>query len=131
MPFRVYDIVMHDGANPFMEWARRRQKPERAKLDQKLDMLEMYGADLSVGLLSDTSHPHIKKIRINGRVALRPLLCRGPTDMQGEFTLLVGCVERDRKLPPNAIQTAVERRQQLIDGQLGRIKHERIDEEIT
>ena len=79
---------------------------------RKLDALRENGPDLSNDLLSDTPSRHIKKIRLNGRVAPRLLLCRGPVNMTArEFTLLFGCTERDRRfVPPNAIERAEEHR---------------------
>ncbi len=86
--------------------------PERARMFRKLDALRVNGPELSTDLLSDTPSPHIKKIRVNGRVAPRLLLCRGPVNMtEREFTLLFGCTERDRAfVPANAIATAEEHR---------------------
>ena len=126
MTFAIYDYVMHDGHNPFKEWARGLGKPELAKLNQKLDMLERCGGDLPPGLFSDTSFPSIKKIRINGKVALRPLLCRGPVDVHAEFTLLHACIEKDRKLPKGSLEIAESRRNEIIGDNLRRTKHERV-----
>lgn len=92
---------------------------------RKVDALRENGPELSTGLLSDTPSPHVKKIRLNGRVAPRLLLCRGPVNMaEQEFTLLFGCTERDRKFVPlNAIAVAVEHRDYVIaDHEHRRIK---------
>jgi hypothetical protein len=80
------------------------------------------GPDLPSDLLSDTPSKHIKKIRVNGRVALRPLLCRGPVDMQGrEYTLLCGSTEKDKKfVPANALELSEERRESVIKEPLKR-----------
>ena len=102
------------------------QKPERARIMRKLDALRKNGDELSTDLLSDTPKPHIKKVRLNGRVAPRLLLCRGPLDMQREFTLLFGCTERDRKfVPSNALEKAEEHREFVItDALRRRVKRE-------
>jgi hypothetical protein len=124
----IYDYVEHRGKNLIEEWMQDLQKPDQARLMAKLDLLHANGPDLPSDLLSDTKSKHIKKIRINGRVALRPLLCRGPVNMQGrEYTILCGAEERDRKfVPPNAIALAEERKQLVINEPLKRrVKRER------
>lgn len=108
----IYDYCDHRGKNAIADWLNKLQVPERARMTRKLDALRDNGPELSSELLSDTPSPHIKKIRLNGRVAPRLLLCRGPVNTEArEFTLLLGCTERDRKfVPPNAIATAEENR---------------------
>jgi len=93
-------------------------------LIRKLDALHKNGPNLSSDLLSDTPDPHIKKIRVNGRVAPRLLLCRGPVNMAGqEYTLLYGCTERDRKfVPDNALAKAKENRSIVIAQPNRRVK---------
>jgi hypothetical protein len=127
MAFALYDFLTHDGHNPFKEWTRGLESQELAKLNQKLDMLELYGSDLPPRLFSDTDYPHIKKLRINGRIALRPLLCRGPLNMQAEFTLLLGCRERDGRLvPENGLEIAEQCRSAILTDGSRRTIHERI-----
>jgi len=63
---------------------------------------------------------------VNGKVALRPMLCRGPEDMTNEFTFLLGATERDRKyLPRNAPMLADKNRKDLILTPKNRCRHER------
>lgn len=120
----IYDYWDHRGRNLIEDWLNGLQVPERARMVRKLDALRDNGSDLSSDLLSDTPSPHIKKIRVNGRVAPRLLLCRGPVNMLAqEFTLLFGCTERDRAfVPPNAIATAEENRGYVIADPLRRRK---------
>ena len=112
----IYDYVDHRGRNVIEAWIQNLQKPEHARLRAKLDLLHVNGPDLPKDLLSNTPSKHILKIRVNGRVALRPLLCRGPVNMAGrEFTLLLGATEKDRELvPENAVEIAEERRELVI-----------------
>ena len=118
----IYDYIDDRNKSVIEGWMHELQKPDRARLMAKLDLLHANGPDLPTGLLSDTDSKHIKKIRVNGRVALRPLLCRGPVNMQGrEYTLLCGAIERDRKfIPSNAIAIAEERRELVIKEPLKR-----------
>jgi hypothetical protein len=112
----VYEYVGHDGSAPVSEWIESLQKKQRAKLKAKIQALRQYGGELPTTLLSDTSNPHIKKLRVRGNVQLRPLLCRGPASQAGdEFTLLAGATERDGVLAPaTALADAETRRTAVI-----------------
>jgi hypothetical protein len=120
--------VNEKGVNEIKEWMKTLQKRELAKINQKLDMLEKAGPDLSPELLAGTHQRHIKKIRATGRVTIRLMVCRGPLDPNREFTLLYGAFERDRKLvPPNAEELAERNRSEVLkDPPRRRKKHERI-----
>jgi len=126
MTWQIYDYVNSRGNNEIKDWMLRLQKPARARLNVKLDMLEKNGSNLSTGLLSDTKEPHIKKIRLNGRVAPRLMLCKGPIENNKEFTLLFGAIEKDRKLEPRDAENRAEaRRQEIISNpSSGRRLHE-------
>ena len=127
--WRLYDYLDAHGRNDFQLWSSRLQKPDRAKLSQKLRMLETVGPDLPPQLLAGPikHHAHIYKIKINGSVALRPLLCKGPIHNEEEFTLLMGAVERGWKWEPaDAPSTAETRRQEIIDNHGRRCNHVRV-----
>jgi hypothetical protein len=66
-------------------------------------------------------------MRVNGQVALRPMLCRGPFAMGSEFTFLFGAGERDRKyVPLDAPKQADKNRLDLLKiGEHGRENHKR------
>jgi hypothetical protein len=111
----IYDYLDHRGKNVIAEWMDGLQKKDRARLQAKIDLVHINGPDLPTGLLSDTSSRNIKKIRVNGDVALRPMLCRGPLNMDREYTLLCGAIEKDRELvPKNAVEMAEGRREEVI-----------------
>ncbi len=60
-------------------------------------------------MLTDTKERQIKELCVNGNVALRLLLCKGPQSnlKNEEFTLLFGAAERDRKyIPRDAVMRA-------------------------
>ena len=121
--WEIFEYVDHRGKNLIEQWmSEELQTNERARLIRKIDMLHRNGPDLSSDLLSDTRSPHIKKIRINGNVAVRLLLCKGPVNMEArEYTLLFGASERDRKfVPANAIARAEENREFVIKEPLKR-----------
>lgn len=117
MAWNLYDYVGNGARNLFKEWSQRLQKADLARLNRKLKMLEDNGPDLGPKFLAGPikRHAHIYKIIINGNVALRPLLCKGPIDNENEFTLLMGAFERDWKwVPPDAPNVAAVRRQEVF-----------------
>ena len=94
MSWKLYDYVDNRDINQFRDWCQRLQKPELAKVEQRLLMLEKHGPDLAPQMLAGPlkGWSHIYKLKFNGRTAPRPLLCKGPVDPNLEFTLLMGCL---------------------------------------
>ena len=128
--YKLYDYLDNRGDNDFASWSLTLQTRDRAKLSQKLRMLENVGSDLPPELLAGPikDYAHIYKMRINGQVALRPLLCKGPINNGQEFTLLKGASEKDRKLiPPNAPAIATTRREEILVDPKRRCDHVRVD----
>ena len=127
MIFTLFDYTSENGKNDIKEWTTGLQKVERAKLNAKLDMLEKYGHELFPQILTDTPSPGIQKLRVKGKVQLRPMLCKGPVDNEKEYTLLIGATERDSKfVPDKADQIANQRKQIIIENHSRRCLHERI-----
>jgi hypothetical protein len=126
--WKLYDYVDAGGTNDFAGWCREIQRPDLARLNRKLKMLADNGPDLGPKLLAGPlkGYAHIHKIIVNGRVALRPLLCKGPINNDPEFTLLKGAFERDGEwVPSKAREIAVDRRQEVInDSNARRCPHE-------
>lgn len=130
----IFDYLDSRGRNVMQDWADSlpMQKKDRGRLDSKIDMLQMAGDDLPPGLLQDTRCPHIKEIAVNGQVAIRAMLCRGPFVIKSEFTFLYGAVERDRiYVPRNAPERADSNRLDLLThGETRREKNKRFSKEI-
>ena len=126
--YSLYDFLDARGNNAITIWIKGLERIERQKINTRIAMLEANGGDLPPKLLSDTSEPHIKKIRVNGQVAPRLFLCRGPIDIKGEFTLLFGTTEKDNKtVDKNAAERAEERRKMVIDDPIKRrCPHEKL-----
>ncbi len=126
--FTLYDYVDDRGINSFREWTKTLQKEELAKLNQKLDMLRREPELPPQLLAGPLEGKPIYKLRIKGRVALRPMLCKGPIDNDSEFTLLMGATERDRVLvPEDAVDQAANRRAEVIANPTRRrTPHERV-----
>ena len=96
-------------------------------MNKRIDLLETNGKDLCPGLAGPLSKsPHLHKIKINGSVAARLLLCKGPIQMETEYTLLLGAFERDDELPEGTLETAESYRQNILrDPKKWRSPHER------
>jgi hypothetical protein len=126
--WRLYDYVDDSGVNDFKAWSSRQEKKDLARLNSKLDMLRTEPSLPPQLLAGPLDGVPIYKLRINGRVALRPMLCKGPVEKDEEFTLLFGAVEKDRKLVPgNAVSRAEDRRQKVIKNpRQRRCPHERV-----
>lgn len=124
MAYSIYDFVNANGKNEFHEWVKQIDKRQRAKLDQKIDMLEMSGAELPPKLLAPCDGP-IKKFKVQGNPKLRPRLCAGPINTATEYTMLVGATERDmRDVPANVVAIANRRRDEIINfGESRRCEH--------
>ena len=115
MTWKLYDYVNNRGDNEIKAWMESLQKPQRAKLNQKLVMLVQVGSELPPKLLSKARLGYIYRLKIKGNVELRLMLCEGPIDNDNEFTLLFGAEKRGEKLiPEDAEQRAKERRQEII-----------------
>lgn len=67
---------------------------------------------------------HIYKLRMNGDRALRPLLCKGPIDMDREHTLLLGAIEVNSVLDTDA-EDAEAIRSAILADEKRRMPHER------
>lgn len=100
---------------------------QRAALDAKMDVL-LAGGDLPPNLMrgpvrqNGKSYPHTFKLTVNGNVALRPLACRGPFDIQNEWTILVPAIEVGRRLDDSLLVDAEKRRLALINHEATRVE---------
>jgi hypothetical protein len=108
-------------------WSRRNGSGGQVNL--KLDMLRKYGNDVGSNVLLRMSASVFKLKGKTKGVQLRPMLCRGPIDDDGEFTILIGAREIDWKLvPSDAVVRAEGRREEVIENpEERRLKHERVD----
>lgn len=128
MPFLIYDYVSHHGQNEFKDWTSGLEKLQRGKLNERIDKLALYGDALYPEMLAGTSVAGIQKLKIKGNVQLRPLLCKGPVNIQDEYTLLMGAKEVGSKwVPKGAPSTAATKKAEIIkDPTKRRTKHERV-----
>jgi hypothetical protein len=127
MPWLLYDYRDKRNCNPIRDWCAALQKPDLARINQRMDILGEKGKDFCPGLAGPLhGSPHLYKIKINGRVAARMILCKGPIDMEGEYTFLLGAFERDDALPEGTLETAEQLREEVIlNPTQRRMRHER------
>jgi hypothetical protein len=117
---KVYDYLGADGTNEIKAWLQGLDKRSRARVNQKIDMIERADIDALPGLLHGNKiqgEAHIAKLKIGGSGtgrALRPLVCRGPIDNNAEITILLGAEEKDGKLPAGAGKEAGKRRAAVV-----------------
>lgn len=128
MKFEIYDYVDTGGTNEFKSWTEGLQKSERGKLREKIDKLRMHGDDLFPHMLTDSGVPGIHKLRVQGKVKLRPLLCKGPIGIDIEYTMLFGAKEiGDKWSPKSAPDIANTKKKEVAaDPTSRRIAHEKV-----
>jgi hypothetical protein len=126
--YALHDFVDNKGRDVMQEWATDQglTKRDRAQLNQKIDMLQLNGFDLHPRLLAGpiNKQKHIYKLIVHGQRMLRPMLCKGPFDMDSEFTFLLGAIEINFKLNHDPA-TASQNRETLISNPTRRTAHER------
>jgi len=116
MVYALFDYIDTRGRNDFKKWTESLQKPQRAKLKNRVDQLAREGSNLFPEMLTGTDVPGVLKLRISGNVQLRPMLCKGPIDTDTEFTFLLGAIEVQGKLQPKkAAQIANDRKKEILD----------------
>src|SRR5260370_31682226 len=127
MPWALYDYRDRRDTNPVKDWCERLQKQDLARMNQRIDLLEKNGHELCRGLATNLhGFPHLYKIKVNGRVAARLFLCKGPINMEIEYTLLLGAFETGGKLPDGTLKAADDYRKEIIaDSHNRRRLHER------
>lgn len=127
MTWRIYHFTDARGNSVLRVWVDEIRLPmrQRGQLDRKIDSLAQNGPNLSPQLLAGTRSRHIRKLKVKSNIQLRPMLCAGPLNMDQEFTLLFGAVERDFKFDPiDAPERAEANRITLLSDHSRRMDHE-------
>lgn len=125
--WKLYDYQNSKKVNEIKLWTKNLEKIQKIKLNQKLDMLEQNGPNLPPQLLAGPIFDHVYKLKVKGKVQLRPILCKGPIYNDKEFTMLLGVKEIGNKLDPeNADKIAAYNRTEIINNPKKRCSHERV-----
>jgi hypothetical protein len=121
--WRIYEYLTSQDRSAIGEWldVKGVSDRDRGQLVMKMDMLAMYGPNLPPGLLAGPikskrnrkMQSHIYKLIVHGDKMLRPFLCKGPFDMDGEFTMLLGAIEVNFTLDED-VEDAEKRRAEII-----------------
>src|SRR5580700_1618306 len=128
MKSSTYDYVHPVEGNLMKSWSLGLQKKERAKLNSKIDALSMHGADLIPGILAPTGTPNIFKLKAQGQVKLRPMVCESPGVGEAAFTFLLGAKEISWDYDPrDAPNLAADIRNDLREHPERRVEHERVN----
>jgi hypothetical protein len=134
------DTARHRKRVILWEWVSRRGEGvmsgadlapgQQAKLDERLDRIEEL-THLDHETIAGYIFPfdkELKKMKIPGSVALRPVLVLGPFDKRYELTFLLVAREENRQLKPSkrrVAETARERLADIMSEPRRRIKYER------
>ena len=119
----LWEWLDNSGHGEYTDW--QLQPPQRAKLDQKLEMLRTAEVDsagrvsLPTNLLAGPGYKKQKgiyKLKVHGNVQLRPMVTLGQIGDGEGWAILVRAVEKDGKLiPADAPQKATKRRAMLAN----------------
>jgi hypothetical protein len=122
--WKIYEYVNERGKSVIGEWLVEKaiSGRDRGQLLQKMDMLATLGPDLPPRLLAGPVaskkrkklQSHTYKLIIHGDKMLRPFLCKGPIDMDKEFTMLLGAIEVNFELDED-VEDAEIRRTEIIN----------------
>jgi len=127
--WRIYEYLNAQGRSAIGDWLIEGSISERdrGQLVAKMDMLALHGPELPPGLLAGPLkskrnrklQSHTYKLIIHGDKMLRPMLCKGPIDMDREYTMLLGAIEVNFQLDED-VEDAELRRTEIIADPLNR-----------
>ena len=134
MAWKLFDAIDSNKVSNIVTWIVREKlgRREVGALNQKLDMLEQNGTELAPKLLAgpikSKKNPkmvsHVYKLKIQAGRMLRPMLCKGPVNVELEFTMLLGAIEKGDVLDTDAKDAELIRLAIIADSKL-RKDHER------
>jgi hypothetical protein len=122
MPWTFYDYVSAGGRNAITDWIRDQPQGTRQKLKARLNALvnelrlaEKLDRQNGVGQLHGPCAGLYELVLFVDKIQFRPIGCYGPA-RTGEFTLLVGAIEKDGKFTePDVCRRAHERAARIRD----------------
>jgi hypothetical protein len=127
--WQLYCFLSERGSNLIADWLHDEKisAKQRGDFQAKIDLFERGGPDLITGFITEPPiAPDIYKMKVKGRVQLRPMACRGPIDPSREYTILLGWIERDREKVPLEIKRKASENRQIVIGDPKRRRRERI-----
>lgn len=119
----IRDFLDRRGTNAIRDWVSALPVAAQAKFDSILLILRAIKTWPPQYVSALRGYQHIYEIRIvHSGVQYRPLGCHGPE--KGEFTILIGSIEKGRKLPRADCEAAVERRKLILSEKGRTCEHE-------
>jgi len=117
----LYEYVDGRGLGAMTGWMGTKEAREHDwYFDQAADRLSQASPEALPGFVAGPliGYRHLYKLRLGGKVRLRPILCKGPIEPERELTFLVPAFERGGRIEPaDALAKADRRRQEvLFDG---------------
>jgi hypothetical protein len=135
MSWKIFDALNNAGASNILAWIAKKKitKHDIVRLNQRMDLLTASGLELAPGIFAGPVKSkknkklvsHIYKIIIKGDRMLRPMFCKGPIDMDNEFTMLLGAIEVGDVLDTDSADAEKERQAIIKDPKRWRKTHER------
>ena len=125
----IWHFLDSNGRDVITEWASGLDKRQLGKLQNQIDRLELYGSAMKPLPLSDVGKPPLLKLKIHGKVELRPIiwqLVEADRADDEEFVLLAGAKEVSYKyVPLDVLEIAENRRQELLKDESRKTRHAR------
>jgi len=124
-PWTIFDFLDASGENVIRQWIDSQPLAAQVKIDTRIRYLEatQNWAPNYISALKGCDDIYEIRIVSNG-VQYRPLGMYGPN--RGQFTLLLGTIEKGGKLPKGACTTARDRIG-VVNGDRNRIEFHRIE----
>jgi hypothetical protein len=114
----LYEYAGGRGHGAMSDWMGTKEAREHSwYFEQAVDRLSQAAPESLPGIVAGPlrGHRHLYKLRLGGKVRLRPLLCKGPLEPERELTFLLPAFERDGRLhPADALAKADRRRQEIL-----------------
>lgn len=108
-------VSQRGGDNEFAKWLSSLQnKKASAKIRTRLKYLEVTKTWKNHLVTKLKGYTNLYEIRIiHNNVQYRPIGCKGPEE--GEFTILVGAIEKGDKFEPKGVLDIANKRSKLIN----------------
>jgi hypothetical protein len=125
-PWKIFEYIEGDRST-IHKWLKDEavSDRDRGRLVLKMDLLPRHGTELLTGILAGPiaskrdpkklRGSQIYKLKVRGDRQLRPMLCKGPVDMIGEFTFLIGAIETGGVLNVDALDAEIRRQEVIAD----------------
>src|SRR6185312_12650132 len=128
--WQIYCFLSERRSNLIADWLKseRVSAAQRGDFQAKIDLFERGGPDLITGFITETPiAADIYKMKVKGKVQLRPMACKGPIDLNREYTILLGWIERDRERVPTEVKRKAQENRLIVVNDPTRRRRERLN----